>query len=221
MVEVGDTIVIRSATLASSMAGSQVSATIEPTAGEDWQINATILEVNPLTGTLLIEKDADSTHAFPAEADAWRYVWNFDESAYATTDRFSFVISLVLNRNLIASQNIVPDKLITWILQVVMEQFPAHVSLINHWLSESAFKNFAQTYARWQNNGNPLGDDAWSILEMLTLGHLPATTLGIGLMRIATDAQQTAVIGADGSQWNTSVIVQEQLFYVPQETTTA
>lgn len=221
MVEVGDTIVIHPAALTSMMAGSEVSATIEPAAGDDWQINATILEVNPLTGTLLIEKTADSTSAFPAEADAWRYVWNFDESAYATTDRFSFVISLVLNRALIASQNIVPDKLITWILQAVMEQFPAHVSLINHWLSESAFKNFAQTYARWQNNGNPLGDDAWSILQMLTLGHLPATTLGIGLMRIATDAQRTAVIGTDGSQWNTNVIVQEQLFYVPQETATA
>ena len=56
---------------------------------------------------------------------------------------------------------------------------------------------------------------------MLTLGHLPATTLGIGLMRIATDAQRTAVIGTDGSQWNTNVIVQEQLFYVPQEIATA
>ncbi len=87
-----------------------------------------------------------------------------------------------------------------------MEQFRP-MSLINHWLSDSAF---AQTYARWQNNGNPLGDDARSILQML--GHLPATELGIGLMRIATDAQRTAVIGADGSQWNTSVIVQEQLF---------
>lgn len=221
MVAVGDTIVIHAASLSTTMAGSEVSATIEPAAGDDWQIKATILEVNPLAGTLLIEKTADSTNAFPAEADAWRYVWNFDQSAYATTDRFSFVISLVLNRALIASQNIVPDKLITWILQAVMEQFPAHVSLINHWLSESAFKNFAQTYARWQNNGNPLGDDAWSILQMLTLGHLPATALGIGLMRIATDAQRTAVIGADGSQWNTNVIVQEQLLYVPQETATA
>lgn len=221
MVEVGDTIVIRAATLASTMAGSTVSATFEAAATEDWQIVATILEVNPLAGTLLVEKNADSTNDFPAEADTWRYAWNFDESAYATTDRFSFVISLVLNRTLIASQNIVPDKLITWMLQVVMEQFPAHVSLINHWLSDSAFKNFAQTYARWQNNGNPLGDDAWHILEMLTLGHLPVTALGIGLMRIATDAQQTAVLGADGSQWNTNVIVQEQLFYVPQETTTA
>ncbi|WP_342323018.1 hypothetical protein AAEY27_00475 [Kosakonia sp. BYX6] len=221
MVNVGDTIVIRAASLASSMVGSTLSATLEPAAAQDWQINATILEVNPLMGTLLIEKSADSTNAFPADADAWRYIWNFDESAYATTDRFSFVISLVLNRTLIASQNIVPDKLITWMLQVVMEQFPAHVSLINHWLSDSAFQNFASTYARWQNNGNPLGDDAWNILEMLTLGHLPVTTLGVGLMRIATDEQQTEVIGTDGSQWSTDVIVHEQLYYVPQETTTA
>ncbi|MGY5954760.1 Baseplate protein J-like domain-containing protein [Kosakonia sp. BK9b] len=223
MVSVGDKIVIRGASLSTSAASEVASVSIEAADADadDWLINATILEVNPLAGTLLVEKAADSQYDFPAEADAWRYVWNFSESAYATTDRFSFVISLVLNRAIIASQNIVPDKLISWLLQVVMEQFPAHVSLINHWLSDSAFKNFAQTYARWQNNGNPLGDDAWSILQMLTLGHLPVTELGIGLMRVATDAQQTAVIGADGSQWNTSIIVQEQLFYVPQELPTA
>lgn len=221
MVSVGDKIVIRADSLSTSMAGAEVSTTVEPAAADDWLINATILAVNPLAGTLLVQKAADSQYDYPTEADAWHFVWNFSESAYATTDRFSFVISLVLNRTIIASQNIVPDKLITWMLQVVMEQFPAHVSLINHWLSDSAFKNFAQTYARWQNNGNPLGDDAWSILQMLTLGHLPATELGIGLMRIATDAQRTAVIGADGSQWNTSVIVQEQLFYVPQDLPTA
>lgn len=226
MVSAGDHIVIHAASLSTTMAGATIEATaststIESADADDWLINATILEVNPLAGTLLVEKAADSQYDFPAEADAWHYVWNFSESAYATTDRFSFVISLVLNRTIVASQNIVPDKLIAWLLQVVMEQFPAHVSLINHWLSDSAFKNFAQTYARWQNNGNPLGDDAWSILQMLTLGHLPVTELGIGLMRIATDAQQTAVIGADGSQWNTSVIVQEQLFYVPQELPTA
>lgn len=221
MVSVGDKIVIQAASISTTMTGAEVSVTVEPAAADDWLINATILAVNPLAGTLLVEKAADSQYDFPAEADAWRYMWYFSDSTYATTDRFSFVISLVLNRTIITSQNIVPDKLITWMLQVVMEQFPAHVSLINHWLSDSAFKNFAQTYARWQLNGQPLGDDAWSIMKMLTLGHLPTTELSVGLMRIATDAQQTAVIGADGSQWNTSVIVQDQLFYIPQDLPTA
>ncbi|WP_339373217.1 hypothetical protein [Xenorhabdus nematophila] len=55
---------------------------------------------------------------------------------------------------------------------------------------------------------------------MLTLGHLPVTQLDIGLMRIATEAQRTEVVGSDGSQWNTDVILREELFYVPQDVPT-
>ncbi len=71
------------------MAGAEVSA--EP-AADDWLINATILAVNPLAGTLLV-KAADSQYDYPTEADALALRVNFSESAYATTDRFSFVIS--------------------------------------------------------------------------------------------------------------------------------
>ncbi|WP_342323015.1 hypothetical protein AAEY27_00460 [Kosakonia sp. BYX6] len=214
MVTVGDEITIELANLATTPMEA-ASATIVPAADEDWFLNATVIATDPLQGTLLIEKVAGSQYDFPDAQGSWRYQWYFTDSAYATTDRFSFVISLVLNRSLLLNQNIVPDKLITWMLQVVMEQFPAHVSLINHWMSDSAFKNFAQTYARWQNGGNPLGDDAWSILQMLTLGHLPVTVLGIGSMRIASAEQASQVVGTDGSQWNTAVITQEQLFYIP------
>ncbi len=216
MVTVGDEITIELSNLATtSTSTSTASASVSSASDDLWFLNATILAADPLQGTLLVEKAVDSQYDFPDALDSWRYQWFFTDSAYASTDRFSFVISLVLNRSLLLSQNIVADKLITWMLQVVMEQFPAHVSLINHWMSDSAFKNFAQTYARWQNGGNPLGDDAWTILQMLTLGRLPVTLLGIGSMRIATTAQAAQVVGADGSQWNTDVIVQDQLFYIP------
>jgi len=110
----------------------------------------------------------------------------------------------------------VPDQLVAWVQKTIMTEFPAHVSLINHWLDDATFKNFGATYARWQNNGMPLGDDAFELMKLLTLGHLPVTRLDIGLMRIATDEQRTEVVG-DGSKWDENVILQEELFYVPQD----
>ncbi|MCT8343453.1 hypothetical protein LG003_11465 [Photorhabdus kleinii] len=61
---------------------------------------------------------------------------------------------------------------------------------------------------------------AYNPMQMLTLDHLPVTQLDIGLMCIATEAQRTEVVGSDGSQWNTDVILREELFYVPQDVPT-
>lgn len=36
-------------------------------------------------------------------------------------------------------------------------------------------------------------------------------------MRIATEAQRTEAMGADGTGWDTSVIAREELFNVPKE----
>lgn len=215
MVSVGDEIVIRPAGLQFSRPGGK--AIRAATGDADWQLEATVKEVDPIMGTLLIEKAADSTEDFPSPKNSYRYQWAFSDSNYATTDRFSFVVSVVLNRSLIESPNIVPDQLVAWIKESIMAEFPAHVSLINHWLDDAAYKNFGATYARWQNSGMPLGDDAFALMKILTLGHLPATRLDIGLMRIATEAQRIEVLGEDGSQWNEDVILREELFYVPQD----
>lgn len=214
MVSVGDVIALRPAGLELSLSGVDVNRAA--TMDADGQLEATIKAVDPIAGTLLIEKNADSPADFPSEENSFRYQWAFSQSTYATSDRFSFVVSAVLNRSLIESPNIVPDKLVAWIQETIMTEFPAHVSLINHWLDHATFKSFGATYARWQNNGMPLGDDAFVLMQMLTLGHLPATQLGIGLMRIATEAQREEVIGNDGNQWNTDVILREELFYVPK-----
>lgn len=214
MVNVGDVIVLRLAGLQFSLPGEKAYRAAAVDA--DWQLKATVKAADPIAGTLLIEKAANSPTDFPPEESSFRYQWSFSHSSYATTDRFSFVVSAVLNRRLIDSPNILLDKLVTWIQETIMAEFPAHVSLINHWLDESAFENFGATYRRWQNSGTPLGDDAFAIMKMLTLGHLPITQLNLGLMRVATEAQRTEVVGDDGNQWNTGVILREELLYIPQ-----
>lgn len=217
MVSVGDGIVIRPADLQFSQ--PEMKAFRASTADADWRLEATVIEVDPIAGTLLIEKAAGSTEAFPSPETSYLYQWAFSKANYATTDRFSFVVSAVLNRRLIDNPRIVPEQLVPWIQGTIMAEFPTHVSLINHWLDECTFNNFGATYARWQNSGMPLGDDAFALMQMLTLGHLPVTRLDVGLMRVATDEQRTKVVG-DGSQWNEDVILQEELFYVPKDVPT-
>jgi hypothetical protein len=217
MVSVGDGIVIRPAGLQFAQPGAKAYRASAVDA--DWQLEATVKAIDAIAGTLLIEKAANSETDFPLEETSYRYQWAFSHANYATTDRFSFVVSAVLNRRLIESPNIVPDQLVAWVQETIMVEFPAHVSLINHWLDDATFNNFGATYARWQNSGMPLGDDAFALMQMLTLGHLPVTQLDIGLMRIATEAQRTEVVG-DGSQWHEDVILREELFYVPQDVPT-
>lgn len=217
MVSVGDVIVIRPAGLQFSQPGTK--AYRASTADADWQLEAIVKTVDPIAGTLLIEKAANSETDFPSVETSYRFQWAFSHANYATTDRFSFVVSAVLNRRLIQSPNIVPNQLVAWVKETIMAEFPAHVSLIDHWFDDATFKNFGATYARWQNSGMPLGDDAFALMNMLTLGHLPVPQLDIGLMRITTEAQRTEVVG-DGSLWNEDVILREELFYVPQDVPT-
>lgn len=217
MVSAGDKIIIRPAELSLSLKGRCITRSSPSLLADDWQLEAKIVRLDVVAGTLLIEKISADQPDFPEAADAWRYQWNFSEANYATADRFSFVVSIVHNRSMLAGSNINTARLIEWLQQTIMSEFPAHVSIINHWLSDSAFRNFAATYKRWQNNGTPLGDDAFAIMQMLTLGHLPVAQLGVGLMRIATEDQRTGVLGSDGSEWHSDIILSEELFYVPQD----
>ncbi|EGS6537739.1 hypothetical protein I9G02_004512 [Salmonella enterica] len=214
MVSVDDVIVIRPAGLRFSTPGAEEYRAAAVNA--DWRLEATVKAIDPIAGTLLIEKSPSSTVDFPTEEKSFRFQWAFSRSNYAATDRFSFVVSAVFNRSLLESPNIEPNRLVTWVKETIMAEFPAHISLISHWLDDSTFKNFGALYKRWQNNGIPLGDDAFAIMQMLTLGHLPVIQPGIGLMRIATKAQRIKVVG-DGSEWNEGVILQEELFYVPKD----
>jgi hypothetical protein len=209
MMAVGDNITITPVFIEEKEKVSRLATT------SDWYIEATIEEIDIVDGTILITK-ADGSKAFPSADEAKYYKWNFTDSAYAMTDRFSFAISMVHKRSMIEGNNIDSLSLINWLQETIMTEFPAHISWINHWLSDTAFHNFATTYNRWQNNGNPLGDDAYIIMEMLTLGQLPVTQLSIGLMRIATETQRAEVMGDDDSEWNEDIISSEELFYVPK-----
>ncbi|WP_152601402.1 hypothetical protein [Erwinia oleae] len=184
------------------------------TGSDEVLLTATIIDIHPMQGTLLIEREGDSKQSFPIPEDAWRYIWNFSESAYATLDRFSFVISIVHNRKIIENQGIDRDKLNEWLQQTILNEFPAHVSLISHWLNDSAFQNFALIYARWRKNGAVLDTDGYSILQALTLGHLPVDTLGVGNMRVASEAEHNEAVGEDGSEWHPDIIADKALFYV-------
>lgn len=213
MVSVGDSIAIERSQLENAVADN--STAVHQDAA--FLLKATIKAIDPVKRTLLIQMDDDQTgKAFPADEESFRYKWHFTESNYATTDRFSFVVSAVFDRSLIENQQIIAEKLIPWLQATVMAEFPAHVSLINHWLDKASFDDFAQTYKTWQNSGSTLGDDAFAIMKILTLGHLPTDEIAIGLMRVATQAQREAALGKQGNEWHPEVIADQELFYVPR-----
>ncbi|CAQ85430.1 MULTISPECIES: hypothetical protein [Photorhabdus] len=184
---------------------------------ESEKLYAKVVSFDRIEGTLIIERLGNSTLAFPTSEEAWRYSWYFSGEKYERTDRFSFVISVVVNSDLIKLPGVDPYKLEEWVKETILTEFPAHISMIIHWMDREAFLNFANTYQRWQNNGTPLGDAAYSILESLTLGKLPSALKGVGTMRIATSSQREEVVGSNGDQWNTDGITQNELFYVPKE----
>ncbi|MBC8944766.1 hypothetical protein [Xenorhabdus indica] len=186
---------------------------------ESEKLYAKVISFDRIKGTLVIERQKHSTLAFPAAEEAWRYSWHFSGKEYESTDRFSFVISVVVNSDLIKSRELKVDpyQLEEWVKETILTEFPAHISMIIHWMDREPFLNFGNTYQRWQNNGAPLGDAAYSILESLTLGKLPSPFKGIGSMRIATPHQREEVVGKSGEQWNTNRIKQNELFYIPKE----
>ncbi|MDX7999516.1 hypothetical protein FE394_09945 [Xenorhabdus sp. Reich] len=186
-------------------------------ADDSEKLYAKVVSFDRIKGTLIIERQDSSTLTFPASEEAWRYSWHFSGKEFENTDRFSFVISVVVNSDLIKVSGVDPYKLEEWVKETILTEFPAHISMIIHWMDREAFLNFGMTYQRWQNNGAPLGDSAYSILESLTLGKLPSALKGIGTMRIATPHQREDVVGKNNDQWNTDKIIQNELFYVPKE----
>ncbi|MCT8341579.1 MULTISPECIES: hypothetical protein [Photorhabdus] len=181
----------------------------------DYMLKALVKKFDRIKGKILIKR-GKNTKPFPEKENAWRYRWYFSSAEYAYTDRFSFVVSVVINRQLIENNNVDHHGLESWVKTEILAEFPAHVSMIIHWLSPDHFRNFASTYKRWQNNGSALGDEAYHILEVLTLGRLPSELTGIGNMRIATEQQRIEVISESETEWNSKFIESNQLLYVPK-----
>lgn len=152
---------------------------------------------------------------FPSEANSRYYFWYFDSSTHASRDRFSFVVSLVFNRDQLG---LTPGDLHAtnaWMKDIIAQELPCHVSMMMHWLPEDQFRNFGRTYALWQNSGAVLSDFSYDLLRTLTLGYLPRAPGGIGAMFIASADQKIEVVGDSGLDWNIARINELQLFYVP------
>ncbi|KER04799.1 hypothetical protein LGZ99_04810 [Photorhabdus temperata] len=215
MIEENDEITLKYVITPSGPSTSTLARAVRAEKKSEYELKARVVKFDRIQGKILIRRNQDSRDNFPPETEAWRYRWYFSSEKYALADRFSFVVSVVVNRLLIESNNVDPYKLETWVKTEILSEFPAHISMIIHWLSPEHFMNFASTYKRWQNNDAPLGDEAYHILETLTLGRSPSAATGIGSMRIATEQQRIEVIGELGDQWNEEVIKDNQLLYVP------
>lgn len=143
----------------------------------DYTLNLCIKEFDPIEKQILLEKESISKNDFPAKEVASLCYWHFSGERYAKADHFSFMVSVVLNRELIGSREVDLYKLESWVKAEILAELPAHISLVIHWLSPEHFEKFASIYKHWQNSGAPLGDQAYKILETLTLGKQPATSI--------------------------------------------
>ncbi|MFJ3368108.1 hypothetical protein [Pseudomonas sp. NPDC086251] len=207
MVHVGDILTIEKSLPTPDLAVAPTSVTTE--------LQVKIVAADNIASTLVVEKLGE--HDFPAADLAQGYIWYFDSASHASRDRFSFIVSVVFNRDQL--NQFTSDIYATnaWMKDTILEEFPSYISMMMHWLPDDQFKNFAYTYNTWQNSGAPLGDASYSLMRMLTLGCIPSSLTGIGAMHVATVAQRTDVVGVNEDQWNSSVIVDDELFWVPPD----
>uniref|UniRef100_UPI0036D9F942 hypothetical protein n=1 Tax=Photorhabdus sp. RM322S TaxID=3342825 RepID=UPI0036D9F942 len=215
MIKVNDEITLKYVITPSGPSQKISARAVRTAPRSEYELKARVIKFDRIKGKILIRRNNDSLNIFPLEAEAWRYRWYFSSEEYASADRFSFIVSVVIDRQLIENERVDPYKLESWVKTEILAEFPAHISMIIHWLSEEHFEDFASTYKRWQNNDAPLGDEAYHILETLTLGRLPSAATGIGSMRIATEQQRIEVVGESEDKWHEEVIKSNQLLYVP------
>ncbi|CAQ84194.1 MULTISPECIES: hypothetical protein [Photorhabdus] len=145
-------------------------------ANPNYEFKTHVVKFDRINRQILLRKNTDLENNFPSENNTSHYRWHFSGEKYAQTDHFSFVVSAVLNRELIERGTVDLYKLESWVKTEILSELPAHISLVIHWLSSEEFEKFASTYKVWQNNGAPLGDHAYKILETLTLGKKPSTS---------------------------------------------
>src|SRR5450830_489414 len=174
---------------------------------------ATVIQFDPVSGLLVLAMPA-AEWADIELTDVHRWRWHVVPQEGRDPDRFSFMVSVVFNRAIV--QNVADtEAAVAWIRQVVADEMPAHIVPRLHWLGEQYFGEFGSVYAQWQNNGQPLGDLSYRLLELLAIGQLREDVGGINALRIATQAQHDEAVGEDGSQWDFDYIKDNELFYVP------
>jgi hypothetical protein len=177
--------------------------------GDDQSVTyAKVVTRDCIKGSFVIEALEGST--LPEGEENYR--WYIDSQGKTISDRFSFMVSLVFPRSLLAELTGAGTTQ-AWIKQCILDEIPCHISALMHWLDDSAFEQFGIAYQGWQNDGTPLGDRSYQLLKQLTLGRTPSVLDGIRHMRIATSAQQQAAMVPN---WNPAYITENELFYVPK-----
>lgn len=185
---------------------------------EPWSMKVEVVNVDRIARTLSIKPSDGEGQALPAVSTQQSYTWH----ALDTADRFSMIVSLVLNRDMLPKNGDV-HATEAWIKRCVQAELQAHIRLTIHWLdpdksNPQSFGSFALSYAAWQNGQTAASTSTFQLLWKLGLGRPPAgLSTGIGAVRIATPEQQSAVLGPDGDQWNLDVIFKDALFFVPDD----
>ncbi|WP_211445232.1 hypothetical protein [Collimonas humicola] len=161
---------------------------------------AVVTAMEALEGTIVVENVSGE---FP-DLDTEKYIWY--QKVEAAVDQFSFSVSVVFKREEFDVAE--PEVKLAWFAEVVREELPMHVRAYVLTLNNEAFAAFAANYAAWHGDGKAWGDRAYELLEALTIGKRPSMGDGIGVMRIATDAQAEY-------PWDPEYIAENELFYVP------
>lgn len=169
-----------------------------------------IVSMDRIANTLIVRGE----ESLPSDDECIHYQWHLDNNN-ASTDRFSLMLSVVFSQQLLLGLTSDPYATEAWVREVILAEIPSHTGVLIHWKPWWEFQQFAKTYSDWQTGRAVLGDASYELMYRLALGQLPAPLQGIGAMYIATPEQKTAVVGSDDSEWNSEVIVQDQLLYVP------
>ncbi|BEM38651.1 hypothetical protein SME10J_23780 [Serratia marcescens] len=195
-------------------ARSTASATPDSVKGKavSTTFSATVKSVDAIKGEAVIS--LDNGDGFDPEAN---YQWSISKGAAQNLDRFSFTLSFVFRRRLIMQGQPSPATLAERemrIKRIVQEEIPAHLRARVLWLSDTQFDEFAATYVSWQNSATRLGSDAYNLLRMLSIGMLPMASLGIGVMRIATQEEFNGLPSNEPARQE--YIENYGLFFVPK-----
>lgn len=171
---------------------------------------ATVETIDRATG--VIQATIEEGGAWPT--DQANYCWYVDT---APTDRFSFHVGIVLSRSWLAHST-QPDEVMAWVEQIVRDEVPCHITPHIHWLDDNTFKSgFGPAYGRWQDADMRLGDDAYALLAYLSLGKLPRSTGGIGVLHISTNDERARLVNPVTHQWKELKDVQAaNVVYTPK-----
>ncbi|MCG1053448.1 hypothetical protein KQH49_00115 [Mycetohabitans sp. B5] len=136
------------------------------------------------------------------------------ERSLPLADPFSFSIGVVLNReNDWFSSSSKPSDVIEWVEQIVRDEIPCHIQATVHWLNRSAFRSFGHAYDGWQNSGCPFGNEAYQLLELLSLSRLPDQPAGIGTVSLyKTDGN--VKLNPDGTYQDEEAVKKNEVMYI-------